>query len=122
MENKEFKEQFKKRLYVFIIDLVKMVEKLPKNDELCKVASNQIIRSVTSIGANYIEAQAASSRKDFINFLHHSLKSANESKFWLALLRDADKGDKDKINQLLKELTEISNILASSLLTLKGKR
>ncbi|MCX6806672.1 MAG: four helix bundle protein [Candidatus Berkelbacteria bacterium] len=122
MDNKEFKEQFKKRLYAFIIDLVKMVERLPKNDELCKVASNQIIRSVTSIGANYVEAQAASSRKDFANFLHHSLKSANESKFWLALLRDANKGDKDKINILLKELTEISNILASSLLTLKGKR
>lgn len=71
MDNKEFKEQFKKRLYTFIIELVKLVEKLPKSDELCKVASNQIIRSVTSIGANYIEAQAASSRKDFTNFLHH---------------------------------------------------
>ena len=122
MDNKEFKEQFKKRLYAFIIELVKVVERLPKNDELCKVADNQIIRSVTSIGANYIEAQAASSRKDFTNFLHHSLKSANESKFWLALLRDTNKGDEDKINMLLKELAEISNSLASSILTLKGKR
>lgn len=120
MDNREFKEQFKKRLYGFIIDLVKVVEKLPKNDELCRVAKNQIIRSVTSIGANYVEAQAASSRKDFTNFIYHSLKSANESKFWLALLRDTDKGNKDEIDELLKELIEISNILASCIMKLKG--
>ncbi|MEW6163180.1 MAG: four helix bundle protein [Nitrospirota bacterium] len=41
-----------------------------------------MLRSATSIGANIIEAQAASSRRDFRNFLNHALKSANETKFW----------------------------------------
>ena len=82
----------------------------------------QLLRSGTSILANYIEANSASSKKDFINFFTHSLKSANESKVWLALLRDTDKGDKKELEWLLKELTEISNILASSILTMKGKR
>lgn len=120
-DNKAFSEELKRRIYKFILRLVKFVETLPKNDDLCKVARGQLIRSGTSIGANYVEAIAGSSRKDFTNFLGHSLKSANESKFWLALLKDANKGNEDEINQLLKELSEIANILASSIRTLKGK-
>lgn len=84
--------------------------------------ANQVIRSGTSVGANYIEAQCASSKKDFINFLHHSLKPANESKFWLALLRDTGKLNKDTASSLLIELDEISRILGASLLTAKGRR
>jgi len=72
--------------------------------------------------SNYIEANSASSKKDFINFFTHSLKSANESKVWLTLLRDTNKGDQGELKWLLEELIEISNILASSILTLKGKK
>lgn len=71
---------------------------------------------------NYVEAQAASSKRDFTNFFNHSLKSANESKLWLALLRDTSKADKEQVNVLLKELTEVANIFGSSILTLKGKK
>jgi four helix bundle protein len=60
-------------------------------------------------------------KKDFINFFTHALKSANESKVWLALLRDTDKGDKLELRWLLDELIEISNVLAKSILTLKDK-
>ena len=82
----------------------------------------QLLRSGTSVLANYIEANSASSKKDFINFFTHALKSANESKVWLTLLRDTDKGDRTELEWLLKELGEIANVLASSILTLKGKR
>jgi len=119
--NKAFSEELKRRIYKFILRLVKFVETLPKNDDLCNVARNQLIRSGTSIGANYVETISGSSKKDFTNFLTHSLKSANESKFWFALLRDTGKGDREEINQLLEELLEIANILASSIRTLKGK-
>ncbi len=119
--NKEFSQDLKVRIYKFILRLIKFIELLPKNDDLCRVARGQLIRSGTSIGANYIEAIAGSSKKDFANFLTHSLKSANESKFWLAILRDSDKGDKKSINDLLQELIEISNILGSSVRTLKNK-
>lgn len=120
-DNKTFSEEFKKRIYKFVLQLVKFIETLPKSDDLCRTARNQLIRSGTSIGANYVEAIAGSSKKDFTNFLSHSLKSANESKFWLALLRDSNKGNKDKINELLKELIEIANMLGSSIRTLRGK-
>ena len=120
-DNKAFSEELKKRIYKWILRLIKFLETLSKNDSLCRTADNQLIRSGTSIGANYVEAIAGSSKKDFTNFLGHSLKSANESKFWLALLRDSGKGSRDEISELLEELIEIANILASSIKTLRGK-
>ncbi|MEK9147328.1 MAG: four helix bundle protein [Patescibacteria group bacterium] len=120
-DKEKFKTEFKRRIYVWTLKLIKIIDQLPK-DNSSQIIAKQLLRSATSIGANYIEAQAASSKKDFTNFLHHSLKSANESKFWIALLRDSNKLNKQEANYLLKELTEIANILGSSLLTLKGKR
>jgi len=120
-DNKAFSEDLKRRIYTFILQLIRFVETLPKNDDLCRIARDQLIRSGTSIGANYVEATAGSSKKDFTNFLSHSLKSANETKFWLALLRDTGKGNKSEINELIKELIEIANILGSSVRTLRGK-
>ncbi|MBL7209654.1 MAG: four helix bundle protein, partial [Dehalococcoidia bacterium] len=73
-----------------------------------------LLRSATSIGANVVEAQGAGSRKDYTNFFTHALKSANETKFWLGLLRDSGKAE--------REVTELVNILATSILTLKGKK
>ena len=80
------------------------------------------MRSGTSIVGNYVEGQAASSKKDFTNFFTTSLKSANESKLWLALLRDSKRAKPDEVAWFLNELNEIANIFASSILTLKGKR
>lgn len=123
MENDsaKFKNEFKKRLYKWVLRLVKFIDGLPK-DSTASVLGKQLLRSGTSILANYIEANSASSKKDFINFFTHSLKSANESKVWLTLLRDTQKGNRPELDWLLHELTEIANVLASSILTLKGKR
>jgi len=123
MENDsvKFKNEFKRRLYNWVLRLIKCIDKLPK-DSVCLVMGKQLLRSGTSVLANYIEANSASSKRDFINFFTHALKSANESKVWLTLLRDTDKGDRTELEWLLKELGEIANILASSILTLKGKR
>lgn len=80
------------------------------------------MRSGTSIIGNYIEGQSASSKKDFVNYFNHSLKSTNESKLWLALLRDSKRAESEEVDRFLNELDEISKIFASSILTLKGKR
>lgn len=122
MENDsvKFKNEFKKRLYNWVVRLIKFIDKLSK-DSVCNVMGKQLLRSGTSVLANYIEANSASSKKDFINFFTHSLKSSNESKVWLTLLRDTNKGNQDELNWLLKELIEISNVLASSIITLKSK-
>ena len=120
-DKSKFKDEFRRRTYEFALEIIKFIDELPK-DNTCKIIGSQLLRSATSIGANVIEAGAASSKKDYTNFFNHSLKSANETKFWLGLLRDSGKADKDKSNKLLRETTEIANILASSIITLKGKR
>jgi len=116
----KFKNEFKKRLYNWVLRLIKFIDKLPK-DSVCGVMGKQLLRSGTSILANYIEANSASSKKDFINFFTHSLKSSNESKVWLTLLRDTEKGDREELEWLLQELIEISNIIAKGIITLKEK-
>ncbi|MDP2598539.1 MAG: four helix bundle protein [Candidatus Liptonbacteria bacterium] len=120
-DNVKFKNGFKKRLYRWVLELITLIDSLPK-DSVCGVLGKQLLRSGTSVLANYVEANSASSRKDFTNFFTHALKSANESKVWLALIRDKRKESRTMAEGLLRELTEIANILASSILTLKGKK
>ena len=124
MENNNSKPkiELKKRAYIYALNIIKLFDNLNKNDFAVQVIAKQLLRSATSIGANIIEAQAGSTKKDFTNFFNYSLKSANESKFWLGLLRDSKKGNQDEINKLLQETIELSNILGSSIMTLKGKK
>ncbi len=120
-DNAKFKIELKKRLYAFTLKLIEFIDSLP-GDNVSRRLSDQLLRSGTSVIANFVEGQSASSRKDFINFLHISLKSANETKLWLALLRDTKKGTKEDADWFLNEITEIANILASCILTLKGRK
>ncbi len=124
MQNNSSKPKIdlKTRAYLYALDVIKFIDSLDKKDFSTQIIAKQLLRSATSIGANIIEAQAGSTKRDFTNFFNHALKSANESKFWLGLLRDSDKVDRNKVNILLQETTEIANILGSSILTLKGKK
>ena len=118
---KSEKADIRERSYFFALKIIKLVESLP-NGAASRIISEQLIKSATSIGANIIEAQAASSRRDFANFLNYSLKSANETKFWLGLLRDSAKADKQMINPLLEEVRQLANILGSSIITLRKEQ
>jgi len=120
--NPKLKTDLKVRAYHYAIAIIKFIDSLDKKDFSTAIISKQLIRSATSIGANIIEAQAGSSKKDFTNFFSHALKSANESKFWLGLLRDSGKADKQRAETLLQETKELANILGSSIVTLRGKR
>jgi len=120
--NSKPKVDLKRRAYVYALSVMKFIDFLDRKDLSVDVISKQLLRSATSIGANIIEAQAGSSKKDFTNFFSYALKSANESKFWLGLLRDSSKVDTNKVNFLLQETVELANILGSSILTLKGRK
>ncbi|NQT50095.1 four helix bundle protein [Candidatus Kuenenbacteria bacterium] len=119
--NKDFSKEFKQRIYNFILELLKFSENYDWKDVVCQVIKKQFIRSGTSIGANYIEAIAGGSDRDFANYLRHCLKSANETQFWLVLLRDMNKGDQQKLKALLCEVIEISRLLGASVKTLQKK-
>ncbi len=112
--------KIKERTYQYSIKMIEFLDQLPK-DSSTRIITDQLMRSATSVGANVSEAQACNSRKDFINFITYSLKSANESLYWLGLLKDAKKIVGSDLNYLLQETKELANILGSTLLTLKGK-
>ncbi len=116
----DFKNEFNKRIYKYALDIIKFIEKLPR-DVVSGVMGKQLMRSGTSVSANIIEARAASSKKDYINFYSHALKSANESKLWVGLIRDSGKGSREESSKLPKETEEIAKILGKSIITMKNK-
>ncbi|KAB2881493.1 four helix bundle protein [bacterium] len=120
-DKSKFKHEFKKRLYAFTLKLIEFIDKLP-NDNVSRRLGDQLLRSGTSIIGNYVEGQSASSKKDYINYINTSLKSANESKLWLSLLKDSKRVALTEVEGLLNELNEFSNIFASSILTLKNRK
>jgi len=120
MDNEEFKKMLKSRAFNLARNIIKLTDKF-SNKKSAWIVADQLLRATTSIGANIIEAQAASSKKDFINFLNHALKSGNETKFWLALSKDLDNKLIAEIDTYLKETDEIVRILGSSISKLRGK-
>ena len=110
----------KHRCYYFSKEIVQFVS-IAKFERVHFSIFDQLIRSGTSIGANIVEAKSGSSTKDFRNFYTIALKSANETKYWLCLIRDTIDSniEKDKINGLIKEADELSKIIASIIINLK---
>lgn len=119
--NLKFKTDLKQRCYSFSLEVIALTDILP-NKRSAWVISDQLIRSATSIGANLVEAKASSSRLEFKKFHEIALKSANETKYWLGLLKDTKLSDATQIDKLLQEVNELANMLASSVLTLKQKK
>jgi four helix bundle protein len=120
MEN-NYKKEFYQRVYKYGLEIIKLVESLD-NDRVARILGDQLLKSGTSIVTNIIEAKSASSKRDYINFYHYALKSANETKLWICYLRDANKINKENSEEILKETNEIANILAASILMMKNKR
>jgi four helix bundle protein len=90
-----------------------------KYDKIYSSLFDQLLRSATLIGANVVEGKAGSSKKDWKNYFAIALKSANETKYWLCLIRDAIDVSKPKVNELVKEADEISKIIASIIINAK---
>jgi four helix bundle protein len=116
VEEGEKPYSIKFRCFHFAKDIVKF-ERECKYERIHFPIFEQLIRSSTSIGANVVEGGAGSSKKDFIKFLTIALKSANETKYWLCLIRETIQVDVNKTNELIKEADEISKILAAIILS-----
>jgi len=101
---------------------VLLVRKLPKELASYEIG-RQLVRSGTSIAANYEEAKGGFSRDDFIYKINTAFKEAKETNLWLKLLRDSNLSREDEIKWLIKESEEIQNILGASVKTAKnGKK
>lgn len=117
-ENLKVETDIKYRCYQFSLSVVKFL-KSGNWDSLSMVIVKQLMRSASSVGANVIEARNSSSRLEFKRYYEIALKSCNESKYWICLLRDGFDKKEDNLEKILKEADEISKILAASVIKLK---
>ena len=121
LKTKSQNSNLRTRAYQFSLEIIRFVSNLSEK-KIYWTISDQLLRSATSIGANLIEAKASSSKKDFIRYYEIALKSANETKYWLYLLKDSHLVELVKVDPLIKEVVELSNIIGASILTMKGKK
>lgn len=88
-------------------------------DTITKPLVSQLIRSATSVGANYMEANAASSKKDFKNKIHICKKESQESKYWLHMISIACPENATGARALWKECQELTLIFGKIISTLR---
>jgi four helix bundle protein len=122
MENRErfrTKESpLRTKSFAFALRCIQTYKKLA-NGQREFVLSKQLLRSGTSIGSNVEEANQAESRADFIHKLSIANKEANETRYWLRLLRDSSTLTSADADQLLSDCEELIRLLISSLKTAK---
>ena len=106
--------------YLFAVKIVKIAYQIQKTQKEY-ILTKQFIRSGTAVAALISEGQYAQSPADFINKLYISLKEANETRFWINLLKDSDLIQIEDHNNLIFVLEEIIKMLTASINTLKSK-
>ena len=117
-KNKEYDlEERTARFSEEIIEFVKTI----KRDDINRNIITQLARAATSIGANYCEANASSSKKDFRNKIYICKKEANETKYWLRILAKYQPEFKEKIRVFWKEAHEFHLIFQKITNTLNKK-
>jgi len=113
-------QDLKIRTKQFALRIIRLVSALP-SDRICYVLGNQLLKSGTSIGANYREATRASSKRQFVSMLEIAQREAEETTYWLELLADSDTIKRTRLQALQNECRELTAILTSSIRTAKTK-
>jgi four helix bundle protein len=105
----------------FALEVLKIIAKLPSN-RVYDALVRQLVRSSTSVGANYRAACRAKSTKDFINKLKIVEEEIDESTYFIDLLHEIDSGgNKEKLNELQSEANQLTAIYVASLKTMRNK-
>lgn len=112
------KKDLKTRTRQFAIEIIKFVKILPRN-RTTDIISGQLLRTGTSVGANYRAACRARSKADFISKMGIVEEEADETSYWLELLIEAKIIEKTQIQHLLNEGNEITAIIVTSINTAK---
>lgn len=110
-----------KRTLEFSKNILNFLLKLKNNPVNISIIS-QLVRSSTSIGANYREANAASSKKDFKNKISISRKETNESKYWIELLGNIELEKKEELRKFWQEAHELSLIFGKIFYSLNKQK
>lgn len=113
--------ELKNRTKQLALRVIRLVESLPQ-DRTCNVIGRQLLRSGTSVGANYRAACRAKSTADFIVKLAIVEEEADESMYWIELLVESDQVKMNLVEALLREFDEIVAIIVSAIKTSKARR
>ena len=114
-------DELRERTKQFALSIIKVVEALP-NTVTGRAISNQLVRCGTSLGANYRAACRGRSRAEFNSKLHIVLEEADESVFWLEIIKEKKFLSDDKIKFLLNEAEELTKIFSKSYYTAKQNK
>lgn len=109
-------DNLKQRTRKFALDVIKLVEKLPR-DMVSEVLGKQLLRSGTSVAANYRSATRAKSSADFINKMSIVEEEADESVLWVDLLEASNRLKSDAAQPMMKEAGELTAIAIASIRT-----
>ena len=100
------------RLFSFAVHVIGFLKKLDNSAEV-RVIKHQLVKAATSSGANYEEAQGASSKADFINKVRISLKEMREVNYWLRIIKETQIDSSSTLVRLINESEELKKILGS---------
>ena len=109
------------RLVDYGAEVVKLTALLAKTYAGKQIA-DQLLRSGTSAGANYEEACGAQSRADFTHKLHIVFKEIRESLYWLKVVKKTEMVKTAKLDEIIDETRQLSNIVAKSIITAKNRK
>jgi four helix bundle protein len=117
------KSELLDRTRKFAIKVFKLVNQLPKS-KATDVVSYQLLKSASSVAANYRAVNRAKSKADFGNKLNIVLEEADESNFWLTFIADVGllKMDNEELNFLIKESDEFIAIFTASIKTINNSK
>ena len=109
-------DELRARSHKFALRVVKMVQLMPRN-AVADVLGKQVLRSATSVGANYRAACNAASRPIFLHKMSIVVEEADETVYWLEMIRDAALIAPEKLADLIDEAEQILKIMSASLKT-----
>jgi four helix bundle protein len=119
--NEERGKDLKDRTKKFALRIIKLFTALPKRTE-AQIIGKQILRSGTSVGAQYREACRARSNAEFISKIESGSQELEETMYWLELMVEAEIFSTQKLQNLQKEAEELMAILVASVKTVKSGR
>ncbi len=121
MNNKEGKYNLESRTIKFSEDIIILLKQI-KRDVINIPLINQLVKSATSVGANYCEANGASSKKDFKNKIYICKKECKETKYWLEIIAKSNPTYIQQCRMLWKEAQELTLIFSKIIITIENKK
>lgn len=114
MTNLEFAKQMQSRTKSFAVRVIRMFQRLPKTDE-ARILGKQVLRSGTSVAANYRAACRSKSRADFISKLGTTVEEVDETLLWIELLEESGVVPSKRLEAIKTKTGELLRVLSTSL-------